>query len=611
MKRFFKWTALLLLSLILLLAAFVAHTWYFKPVTIGLFYGKVFLEYAVDDPEMLSSLRILDSIGLRFHNDELTDSSPARGEKLAAKLKRDLETLRSYDRNSLDPSGQLSYDVLESFLDMQVRSDKFRLHNYPMNQMFGVQSGFPRFMNDTHQINDLRDATDFIKRLNAVGAKFDGVLEGLKLREAAKIIPPQFVMEKVLKEMRGFIESAPEKNTLYVEFERRLGKLDENAVPGPRRTQLLTEARTAIQNSVYPAYQKLIDYYAQLLPKANGNNGVWALPDGDELYRLEVESNTTSKMSPEEIHNIGLAEVARIEAEMNDILVAEGLVEGTIGERVRQLSARPDQLYPDTDAGREQILADYQKIIDEIDAGLGPVFDIRPKAKMQVKRVPEFSEKTAPGAYYSGPAMDGSRPGTFYANLRNVSEIPRFGMRTLAYHEGIPGHHFQIAIAQELKGLPFFRRLVPFTAYSEGWALYTERLAWELGFQKNPLDNLGRLQAEMMRAVRLVVDTGMHFKRWNREDAIAYMLEKTGMGDDEVTAEIERYLVNPGQALAYKVGMLKILELRERAKEKLGEKFDIRHFHNQVLSHGALPMHLLEQVIERWIAAGGGAAVVA
>ena len=218
-----------------------------------------------------------------------------------------------------------------------------------------------------------------------------------------------------------------------------------------------------------------------------------------------------------------------------------------------------------------------------------------------MKRVPEFSEKTAPGAYYEGPALDGSRPGTFYANLRNVAEVPKMGMRTLAYHEAVPGHHFQIAIAQELKDLPIFRRMVPFTAFAEGWALYAERLAWEAGFEKNPMDNLGRLQAEMFRAVRLVVDTGMHAKHWTREQAIQYMSDNTGMGDDEVTAEIERYLVNPGQALAYKVGMLKILELREKARAELGPKFDLREFHDQVLRNGSMPMEILERVVNDWI----------
>ena len=265
-----------------------------------------------------------------------------------------------------------------------------------------------------------------------------------------------------------------------------------------------------------------------------------------------------------------------------------------------------DQLYPDTDAGRAAIIADFTRIIEEVDAGIGEHFNVRPKMGVKVERVPEFREKTAPGAYYNPPAFDGSRPGIFYINLRNTAEVARFGMRTLAYHEAIPGHHFQTTIQQELTGVPTFRKMLPFTAFSEGWALYTEQLAWELGFQDRPLDNLGRLQGEMMRAVRLVVDTGMHDKRWTREQAIAYMLEKTGMPETDVVAEIERYLVMPGQALAYKVGMQKILELRERAKSKLGDDFDLAAFHDLVLTGGDLPLALLEARVDAWIAEQGG-----
>jgi uncharacterized protein (DUF885 family) len=294
--------------------------------------------------------------------------------------------------------------------------------------------------------------------------------------------------------------------------------------------------------------------------------------------------------------------VARIEAEMDVILSGEGLSLGSVGARVQGISKRPDQLYPDTDAGRTQIINDFQSIINEIDNGLTPYFNIRPKMGVEVERVPQFREQTAPGAYYNPPAFDGSRPGVFFINLRNTDEVAKFGMRTLAYHEGIPGHHFQIAIQQEMKGVPIFRKVLPFTAFAEGWALYSERLAWEAGFQKQPLDNLGRLQAEMFRAVRLVVDTGMHYKHWTREQSIAYMLEKTGMPETDVVAEIERYLVMPGQALAYKVGMNKILELRERAKTELGPKFDIKAFHDVVLSGGSMPLALLEQRVDAWIA---------
>jgi uncharacterized protein (DUF885 family) len=604
MKRVLKWVLLYPLLLILVVGGgFFIHVWYFKPVTINLYYNRVFAQFALDNPELLSSMRLLDQYGIDFHADELADASLAAEERQREKLRKNYETFKSYDRSGYTGQELLSYDIWDFFFTNQLEGDKWRHHSFPVNQMFGVQSMLPNFMADQHIVEKERDARNYIARLNKFPVKFSQVLEGLRLREEKGILPPQFTVEKVLKQMRGFIEPQPAEHMLVTTLRTKLEKIDAAQLSADTRTALLDEAARAVEQSVYPAYRELIAYFETLQPKATSNDGVWRLPEGEAYYAYRVKSNTTTELGAEQIHQIGVAEVERIGAEMDRILREAGYTEGTVGARVQQLSKAPEQLYPDTDAGREQVLKDYQAMIDEISAGLDPYFAVKPKAGVVVKRVPEFSEKTAPGAYYNAPSLDGKRPGTFYANLRNISEVAKFGMRTLAYHEGVPGHHFQIAIAQELKGLPIFRRMLPFTAYSEGWALYTERLAWEAGFQKNPLDNLGRLQAEMFRAVRLVVDTGMHHKRWSREQAIQYMIEHTGMGDDEVTAEIERYLVNPGQALAYKVGMLKILELREKARTELGDKFDIREFHDQVLKNGSMPMSILERVIGEYIAA--------
>lgn len=603
MKRILKWGFGLFAVLLLIAGALLAHTIWFKPIKIGWFYERVFLEYAIKDPQMLSQLGLFEQLGIRGHNARLTDASEARETEMIEKLKRDLATLRSYDREALSPQQQLSYDILENFLAVQADGERWRLHNYPINQLFGIQNGLPTFMATTHRVDDRKGAEHYIARLAQFDKRLDQAVDSVKRREAAGIIPPTFVVEKVLSEMRAFAATPARENILFTALDTHLGKLLESGeLDEAGRESLRDQAVEEIENTVYPVYGRMIAYYEELLPKTSGNNGVWALPDGGEFYNYQIRSMTTTRMSADEIHAIGLAEVARIGSEMDTILRGAGYEEGTIGERIWQIKAEPNQLYPDSDEGRAQILVDYQAIIDEIDQGLEPFFDVRPKMGVKVERVPEFREKTAPGAYYNAPSMDGARPGVFYANLRDVSEIPRFGMRTLAYHEGIPGHHFQIAIMQELKGVPMFRRLLPFTAFSEGWALYTEQLAWELGYQDDPLDNLGRLQGEMFRAVRLVVDTGMHAKRWTREQAIDYMIEHTGMGQKEVTSEIERYLVMPGQALAYKIGMLKILQLRERAQRELGESFDIRQFHNVVLTNGSLPLEILEQVVDAWIA---------
>ena len=602
MRRLLKWIFRLLLIVIVLGGVFFVHVWYFKPFSINWYYTRVFAQFALDNPEMLTSMRLLDQFGIDFHADDLADASPAADDKQTAKFNEDYATFKRYDRASYTGQDLLSYDIWDYFFGTQQAGEKWRYHNFPVNQMFGIQSSLPNFMADQHLVESERDARNYIARLNKFPTKFSQVIEGLKLREEKGVLPPKFTVEKVLKQMRGFVEPKPAEHMLVTTLKTKLEKIPADKMDDAKRQALLDETASAVEKSVYPAYQELIAYFESIQPKATSNDGAWRLPDGDAYYDYEVKSNTTTDMTADEIHEKGLAEVARIGAEMDQILRDAGYTEGTIGARVQQLSRAPEQLYPDSDAGREQILKDYQTIIDEISAGLDPYFAVKPKAGVQVVRVPEFSEKTAPGAYYMPPSFDGKRPGTFYANLRDVSEIAKFGMRTLAYHEGVPGHHFQIAIAQELKDLPMFRRILPFTAYAEGWALYTERLAWEAGFQKNPLDNLGRLQAEMFRAVRLVVDTGLHRKHWSREQSIQYMLDNTGMGEGDVEAEIERYIVNPGQALAYKVGMMKLVELRERAREQLGDKFDIREFHDEVLKNGSMPMAILERVVNDYIA---------
>jgi uncharacterized protein (DUF885 family) len=600
MRTLLKWLLRLLVLVVVVAGVFFVHVWYFKPYKIDWFYGRVFGQFALQSPELLSNMRILPPWA-DFYSDKLDDASPAHEAAMAEMIKQDVETLHRYDRNALDRDGQLSYDVLDYFLSIQVEGDRFRDHDFPVNQMAGIQSSLPSFMSETHQVNNRHDADAYIARLDKFPQKFDQVIEGLRLRESKGVLPPKFTVDGVLKQMDGFVGVPAEQNMLYTSFKEKLDKIAPEQIAQADRDALLARVAASVQNSVYPAYHSLIDYFTSLQPKAQRNDGAWSLPDGDAYYAWCVRMHTTTDMTPEQVHTLGLSEVARISGEMDAILKDKGLVEGSIGARVQQLAHAPESTFPSTPEGKAAMLKQYQAILDEVNSGLGDAFDVRPKLGVQVKAVPAFAEKTAPGAYYEPGSFDGTRPGTFFANMRDTSETPKFAMRTLAYHEGIPGHHFQISIAQELQGVPFFRRVLPFTAYAEGWALYSERLAWELGFEKDPLDNLGRLRDEMMRGVRLVVDSGIHYKHWSREQAIAYMMENTGMAESDVTAEIERYFVDPGQALAYKAGMLKILELREKAKQALGPKFTLAKFHDQVLTHGALPLALLERVIDDWI----------
>ncbi len=599
-KKVMKWVGLTLVVLLVLGGAFIAHSWYFKPVNINIFFARAFLQVALESPEMLSSIHVLEQFGIKGHNANLDDDSIEAGDRLFDHLKKSRETLLTYEDEDLSEADIMSKRIAMNMMNMLTEAEKFRFHNYPLNQMFGVQSSFPSFMESTHQVHSVRDAEDYVSRLSQVGRKFDQVLDGLHHREELGILPPQFVVTKVLEEMRNFVATPAEEGILMVSL---MDKMKEADLPEPDQQRIALQARAEIENTVYPAYVTLIDYFEILDDKVSENNGVWALPDGDEFYRLAMRLFTTTDYSPEFIHDFGLSEVDRLQSEILDILQTEGWdVSEGFDSAISELAENPRFYYSDSVEGRDQILADYQAILDEISAGLEPYFDVMPEAGLEVQRIPEFKEKTSPGAYYQPPAMDGSRMGVFYANLYDIKATPRYGMRTLAYHEGIPGHHFQLAIQQQQKELPFFRRIIPAIAYSEGWALYAEQLAWELGFQDDPYDNIGRLQAELFRAVRLVVDTGIHYMRWNREQAIDYMISNTGMAESDVIAEIERYFIMPGQALAYKVGMTKLQELRELARTELGEKFDIRKFHNVVLTNGSVPLDILEDIVLQYIA---------
>lgn len=363
MKTLLKFLAWTLLALIAAAAALGLHTAYGKPLKIGWFYERVFIEYALDDPEMLTSLRMLPP-WLNWYGDDLTDRSPAQTRAMQEKLRDDLATLRRYDRAGLDESGQLSYDILEYFLAVQQEGERFAMHDYPLNPVFGVQNGLPTFLAVQHAVNSAGDAEDYLARLGKFPEMAGQVLEGLREREQAGILPPTFVVEKVLAEMRAFEQMPATQNILYTSFEGKLAKLPEGEIDDKARASLLEQAQAAITGSVQPAYREFIDYYAQLLPRTKGNHGVWALPEGDAYYAWAARMHTSTDMTPAQIHQLGLDEVARIEAQMDAILVAEGLAEGSIGERVQVIATRPDQLYPDTDEGRAAIIADFTAIIE-------------------------------------------------------------------------------------------------------------------------------------------------------------------------------------------------------------------------------------------------------
>lgn len=604
-----KWIGRLLLLVVLVITGFTVNAIWFKPFSIRVFYERVFFEFGLQSPELLSSLRILESVGIRGHNADLDDRSAQASDKQIAKLKVDLATLRSYSRDEMDDAEKLNFDMLQWFLAHEADGEQWRYHQYPVNQLFGVQAELPKFMLSVHQINDVTDAEYYISRLNQFQRVLTEVVDDLKIRQQKGVIPPKFVLEKVLAQLTGFAGDAPEKQLLYVHLDEKLSAMKSLDVA--EKARLLDAAKQAMTQSVIPGYQHLVAFLSQQREVATADDGVWKLPNGDAYYAYTLKQHTTTSLQPEQIHQLGLAEVARIQAEMLAILNAlptppEG---ETVAQKMAALAELPQMQYADSAEGRAQILADYKLMLKDIDSRLEPAFSKRPKAELDVQRVPEFSEKTAPGAYYNMPALDGSRPGIFYANLYDVRATPKFGMKTLAVHEGIPGHHFQIALQQELSGLPTFRKLLPFIVFAEGWALYSEQLMAELGLYHNdPHGDLGRLQAELFRAIRLVVDTGIHHKRWTREQAIAYMGDNAGMAKSDIEAEIERYIVMPGQACAYKIGMLKLLELRTKAQTALGDKFKLTEFHQTILQNGSMPLELLERVVDDYIAAHQSAA---
>ncbi|OLY62734.1 DUF885 domain-containing protein [Leptospira santarosai] len=583
-----------ILILFFLALALFLHTVFFKPLTLGLFYEKIFWESVLNDPEYLTSLGVLNGFG--GYQKKLTDISVERQKQDMENAKKNLEILLSYGKGDLSGQELLSFEILEWFLRLKVSGEKFLFHDYPANQLFGVQSQLPTFLATQHPIKSSQDVENYIARLELVPKKIDQLIEGILYRDKKGILPPDFILDRLISEVEGFIGVPTKENILYTSFGAKIGKID--SISSDFKNRSLTRVLRSIESGVYPEYSKLLNLFLEQKKRADSKAGVWKLPNGDAYYSHELKKHTTTELNPEQIHNIGLSEVARIQNEMRMILKSLGKNQ-SIPNAMSELRRDPRFLFPNNEKGKLQALEEYKKILKDSEEKTKTLFFRMPESKVEVDRIPVFKEKTAPGAYYDEPALDGSRPGVFYANLRDTKEIPKFGMKTLTYHETIPGHHLQIATMQELKGLPRFRNTIVFTAYAEGWALYAERLAKDYGFFQDRYSDLGRLQAELFRAVRLVVDTGLHYKRWTRERAISYMMRNTGMAPKDVTAEIERYIVYPGQACAYKIGMLKILELREKVRIHKKQTFDIREFHSVVLNNGSLPLSILERLIQK------------
>ncbi len=571
-----------------------------KPSSFHVFAARVMAKRAFADPEFLTYLGITDNTYLDFTSDKLTDISLPKNSIYLQQVRESLDVLHQYRKEDLTAQEQLTYDVLEYDLQRLLDDASFGsyLHSfwlsyftpYPVNQVFGLQSCLVDFMVNIHRVVNEKSAAHYIARLSQWDKKFADLIEELKRREERGIIPPRFVIEKLLHELTQFISVSYSDNLLYTSFQSKLQNLQLTA---SSKEALEKKALHAMETKVYPAYLRMLAFLQKQMEKATTDAGVWKFPMGKEFYIQCLRYHTTTDDSPDNVHAFGLSEVKRIQGELRELLDQLGHQGQDVLAAMKALSADPRFFYPETDEGRKQVLDGYRKIFREAQPKLSSLFFHTPKRELRVEAVPDFREKTSPMAYYEPGDLRGHRSGVFYVNTYNVKAHPKFAMASLAYHEGIPGHHLQIELALENKQLPLFRKVASFNAYIEGWALYCERLAFEYGWTTDLYSNVGRLQFELMRAVRLVVDTGLHWKRWSREEAMAYMAENTGMDEEEVEVEIERYVVMPAQACSYKIGMREILQLREEMKERLGDRFDIKTFHQMVLQNGALPLVLL------------------
>lgn len=543
-------------------------------------------------------------LGIKTHNDQWQNLSEEHAKQELEHTKNALARIKVIDTTKLDAQTQLSYQLFKQQLEQRIADFQWRHHNYPVNQMFGIHSQIPSLLINQHSISNVKDANDYIARVHNAKKLLKQLVTQLKIRQDKGIIAPKFVFEHVIRDssnlLKGspFNESANQNSTLYADF---IEKVDKLAISESEKSELTAQLINALKTSFKDGYQALISYLTELEMQADTRDGAWKLPNGEMFYNNALARTTTTQMNAQEIHQLGLNEVARIHNEMRMIMTKVGF-NGTLNEFFEFMRHDKQFYYPDTDEGRAQYISEATSLINTMKGELDKLFITKPKADLKVKAVEAFREKSAGKAFYQQPAPDGSRPGIYYANLYDMEAMPIYQMEALAYHEGIPGHHMQIALKQELEGLPMFRKFGGYTAYSEGWGLYSEMIPKEIGFYQDPYADFGRLAMELWRACRLVVDTGIHVKKWDREQGINYYLNNTPNAKSDAVKMVERHVVMPSQATAYKVGMIKILALREKAKAQLGDKFDIREFHDVVLTSGAVPLNVLENMVDDYIA---------
>jgi uncharacterized protein (DUF885 family) len=565
-----------------------------------------FLDAAFDERNA-SSPETLTSLGDKTHYDRLDDYTDAEAVRQQALVQKQVAAMKAeFDYSKLTRAGQLNYRLFEYNAARSAENYRWRDYAFPMSTNGSPAGDFPVFLINQHRVDTVADAEAYIARIRDTERAMREIDAEARRQAEKGIVPPKFNFAPVRADAKRAISGAPfgagADSPLLADFRKKVEALD---APAEVKARLVADASAALSGPFRRAVGDMLATLDAIEPKATGNSGAWSLPDGGEYYASRLRAQTTTDLSADRIHQIGLDEVARIHREMEAIKAQVGF-KGTLQQFFQHIKTGPQFKYPNTDEGRRVYLADANAFIAQVMAEAPKWFSRLPRAPLEVRAVEAWRQETAAVAFYNRPSPDGSRPGIFYVNLADMNRVLKPQIEGIAYHEGAPGHHFQIALQQELEGVPKFRRFGGYGAYSEGWGLYAERLGREMGFYKDPYSLFGHLSLELWRAVRLVTDTGLHSKRWTREQAIRYFQDNSLLSERDIVKEVERYINNPGQATSYKIGQLKILELRERAKRELGGRFDIRDFHAAVLENGPLPLDILEQQVEAYIAAKKG-----
>ena len=561
-----------------------------------------FLDAAFDEL-VATNPQFLTQLGSKELYDRLNNFTDEYAQQQLALEERQLAEMRArFDPERLSPAGRLSYRLFEKSVEEDREAFPWRRHGFPASTNGSPMGAIPVFLINNHRIDNVADAEAYIARLREVERVMLEI--GANMRDQAErgIVPPRFNFQPVREDGRRILAGAPfsagDDSAVFADFKAKVGRLE---IPQAEKDRLIASAREALTGPFRRGYDHMLATVDAIEPRATGNQGAWSLPQGAEFYGQRLRQSTTTDLTAAQIHEIGLREVGRIHGEMERIKRQVGFT-GTLTEFFRHINEGQQYKYPNTAAGREQYLADARRFIAQAMEAAPRWFNRLPRAPLEVRAVEEFRQLTASVAFYNRPSSDGSRPGIYYVNLADMNQVLKPQIEAISYHEGAPGHHFQIALAQELPGLPKFRRFGGYGVYSEGWGLYAEVLGKEMGFYQDPISEFGMYSTSLWRAIRLVLDTGIHHQRWTRQQAIDYFMENGLLSLRDATKEVERYFNNPGQATSYMIGQLKILELRDRAREALGDRFDIRDFHSVVLENGPVPLDVLEELVDAWIA---------